>query len=125
VGREMTIGKDTCVFQINRTNKMLIKPDINNLGWFQINAQLCHNFHFLNDASHHSFKAQWDKACVVTVNDVVKVNSTNPRCCFKSQGAQTLLAQILHVVVMPKEPGKVHTLLQIYYFHRQVGIKKC
>ncbi len=44
VGWEMTIGKDARVFQINRTNKMSIKVDINILGSFSFTGLLCHDF---------------------------------------------------------------------------------
>jgi hypothetical protein len=33
---------------------MSINTDINNLGWFQILAELCRDFCFLNDASHNN-----------------------------------------------------------------------
>ncbi len=33
------------VFQINRTNKMSIKEDINILGGFNLAGLLCHDFH--------------------------------------------------------------------------------
>jgi hypothetical protein len=48
----MTVGKDTWVFQINKTNKISINTDINNLGWLQILAKLWRDFRSLNDASH-------------------------------------------------------------------------
>jgi hypothetical protein len=53
-GSEMTVGKDTRVFQINRTNKTPIDTDLNNLERFQILAELRHDFHSLNDVSHQS-----------------------------------------------------------------------
>jgi len=40
-------------FNINRSNKGSTNADINNLGWFQILAELCCDFCSLNDASHH------------------------------------------------------------------------
>jgi hypothetical protein len=37
--------------------------DRNNLGWFQILAELCRDFHSLNDVSHHKIlKPQYDRA---------------------------------------------------------------
>ncbi len=41
----MTVGKDTGVFQINRTNKMFIKEDINILGGFNLAGLRCRDFH--------------------------------------------------------------------------------
>ncbi len=49
----MTIGKDTWVFQISRTDKTSINTKINNLWWFQTLAKLCRDFHYLNKVSHH------------------------------------------------------------------------
>jgi len=53
VGSEMAIGKDTWVYQINRTNKTSIKEDIKNLGGTSFAGLLCRDFHSLNEASHH------------------------------------------------------------------------
>ena len=50
---EISIEKDTWVFQIIRKNKMSINTNINNLGCVQILAEMCGDFYPDNDASHY------------------------------------------------------------------------
>ncbi len=52
MGREMTIGKNTLVFQINRTNKTSIKEDINILGFTNFLDHCAVTFVPHNEASH-------------------------------------------------------------------------
>jgi hypothetical protein len=55
----MTIGKDTRVFKIIRTNKMSLKEDVNILGGFSLAGLLCHDF----CSSQQGITPQYDDYC--------------------------------------------------------------
>ncbi len=67
-GWKMTIGKDTRVFKIIRTNKMSLKEDINILGGFSFDGLLCYDFFPLNEASHHNMIIIVSDACTINVS---------------------------------------------------------
>jgi hypothetical protein len=64
----MTIGKDTRVFKIIRTNKMSIENDINILGGLSFTGLLCYDFFPLNKASHHNMMIIVSDACTINVS---------------------------------------------------------
>ncbi len=94
MGWEMTVGKDTCVSQIHRTNKTSIKEDINILGGSVLLDHCAVTFVSFNLASHHTpFEAVAGSLCTSTGS--LFPSSASPHSLFSKTSNSNIDAPII------------------------------